>query len=343
MSLPTCGGLLWRHPVLVIEWFLLLHSRWVFWSDHEDDLVFLVGLVRAAPVELSTSACVLCALRAVECLVWHSPCGEVMVLTTGKSYGALLSLLQQLELMAERRRLVRSGSGAMGARRRRSWHREGLFVGCGCSVWGTPRCSIPVVGLPADVATAENIATSKKASPQSDVTLSRALVSVLSGCVPISRAVACMPALADGPSGGFRNGCRAPDYYFGNSFLGAVYGGTGVCSSLTSWRARGAGWFCLWALDLVELFLPNLVEVRDVGACVVRLWFHVVASVFRVVFGPTRVVVEFLLLWLVRDWLSLLSLVREAHPPTLFRLSEIATARPVAILKRVATAECIAS
>ncbi|MQM21926.1 hypothetical protein Taro_054972 [Colocasia esculenta] len=29
---------------------------------------------------------------------------------------------------------------------------------------------------------------------------------------------------------------------------------------------------------------------------------------------------EFLLLWLVRDWLSLLSLVREAHPPTLFRV-----------------------
>ncbi|MQM19309.1 hypothetical protein Taro_052311 [Colocasia esculenta] len=28
---------------------------------------------------------------------------------------------------------------------------------------------------------------------------------------------------------------------------------------------------------------------------------------------------EFLLLWLVRNWLSLLSLVREAHPPTLFR------------------------
>ncbi|MQL87425.1 hypothetical protein Taro_019964 [Colocasia esculenta] len=26
-----------------------------------------------------------------------------------------------------------------------------------------------------------------------------------------------------------------------------------------------------------------------------------------------------LLLWLVRDWLSLLSLVRKAHPPTLFR------------------------
>ncbi|MQM19260.1 hypothetical protein Taro_052261 [Colocasia esculenta] len=29
------------------------------------------------------------------------------------------------------------------------------------------------------------------------------------------------------------------------------------------------------------LFLPNLVEVQDVGACVVRLWSHVVAPVFR--------------------------------------------------------------
>ncbi|MQL83269.1 hypothetical protein Taro_015764 [Colocasia esculenta] len=47
-----------------------------------------------------------------------------------------------------------------------------------------------------------------------------------------------------------------------------------------------------------------------------------------VVFGPTLVVGHgitlfrcfvFLLLWLVRDWLSLLSLVCEAHPPTLFR------------------------
>ncbi|MQL72620.1 hypothetical protein Taro_004963 [Colocasia esculenta] len=44
----------------------------------------------------------------------------------------------------------------------------------------------------------------------------------------------------------------APNCYFCNPFLGAVHGGTGVCSSLTSWSARGAGWFCLWALDLVE-------------------------------------------------------------------------------------------
>ncbi|MQM12067.1 hypothetical protein Taro_044981 [Colocasia esculenta] len=66
---------------------------------------------------------------------------------------------------------------------------------------------------------------------------------------------------------------QAPNCCFGNPFLGAVCGGTGVCSSLTSWSARGAGWFCLWALDLME--------VRDVGACVVRLWSHMVASVFR--------------------------------------------------------------
>ncbi|MQL67877.1 hypothetical protein Taro_000178 [Colocasia esculenta] len=45
-----------------------------------------------------------------------------------------------------------------------------------------------------------------------------------------------------------------------------------------------------------------------------------------VVFGQTLVVGRgitlfrcfFLLLWLVRDWLSILSLVRDAHPPTLF-------------------------
>ncbi|MQM14134.1 hypothetical protein Taro_047064 [Colocasia esculenta] len=91
------------------------------------------------------------------------------------------------------------------------------------------------------------------------------------------------------------------------------------------------------------LFLPNLVEVQDAGACVVRLWSHVVAPVFSELLclngtlvvgqGVTlfrcfvvlcgRVVcfrlLEFLLLWMVRDWLSLLSLVHEAHPPTLFR------------------------
>ncbi|MQL96950.1 hypothetical protein Taro_029634 [Colocasia esculenta] len=42
------------------------------------------------------------------------------------------------------------------------------------------------------------------------------------------------------------------DCCFYNPFLGAILGGTGVCSSLTSWRVRGSGWFCLWALNLEE-------------------------------------------------------------------------------------------
>ncbi|MQL80930.1 hypothetical protein Taro_013382 [Colocasia esculenta] len=63
------------------------------------------------------------------------------------------------------------------------------------------------------------------------------------------------------------------DCCFINLFLGVVYGGTGVCSSLTTWSVRGAAWFCLWALDLVEVW--------DVGACVVRLWSHVVVPVFH--------------------------------------------------------------
>ncbi|MQL90892.1 hypothetical protein Taro_023488 [Colocasia esculenta] len=46
---------------------------------------------------------------------------------------------------------------------------------------------------------------------------------------------------------------QTPDCFFCNSFLGAIRGGTRVCSSLTSLRVRGPGWFCLWALDLVEV------------------------------------------------------------------------------------------
>ncbi|MQL70575.1 hypothetical protein Taro_002912 [Colocasia esculenta] len=37
----------------------------------------------------------------------------------------------------------------------------------------------------------------------------RVMASILSGGVPISRAVPCAPALDDGHSGGFRKGCRA--------------------------------------------------------------------------------------------------------------------------------------
>ncbi|MQL71353.1 hypothetical protein Taro_003677 [Colocasia esculenta] len=47
----------------------------------------------------------------------------------------------------------------------------------------------------------------------------RALVSILPGGVPVSRAAPCVPALADGPSGGFRKGCRACLCLLGLSWL----------------------------------------------------------------------------------------------------------------------------
>ncbi|MQL97519.1 hypothetical protein Taro_030212 [Colocasia esculenta] len=88
---------------------------------------------------------------------------------------------------------------------------------------------------------------------------------------------------------------EAPICCFSNLFLSAVRGGTGVCGFpdlvecprcrvvlLVGPRPCGGD---TW------LFLLDLVEVRDIGACVMRLWSHVVALVF-LVFGLTRVVVE---------------------------------------------------
>ncbi|MQL91715.1 hypothetical protein Taro_024336 [Colocasia esculenta] len=83
-----------------------------------------------------------------------------------------------------------------------------------------------------------------------------------------------------------------------------------------------------WLLDVSRgdtwLFLPDHVEVWDAGAFVVRLWSPMVAPVFRELLCLGGCVPRvafalcltplFLLLWLVRDWLSLLGLVREAHP-----------------------------
>ncbi|MQL91506.1 hypothetical protein Taro_024121, partial [Colocasia esculenta] len=94
------------------------------------------------------------------------------------------------------------------------------------------------------------------------------MVSVLFGGVLVSRAVPCVPTLADGPSGVVSalrvlSGClvQAPNCCFSNPFLGAIRGGTIGCSSLTSLCVRGAGWFCLWALDLVELvWVSEVVE-----------------------------------------------------------------------------------
>ncbi|MQL82655.1 hypothetical protein Taro_015135 [Colocasia esculenta] len=97
------------------------------------------------------------------------------------------------------------------------------------------------------------------------------------------------------------SGCRVltPDCCFGNPFLGAVRGGTGRCSSLTSWSVRGAGWFCLWALDLVETLVSrsrsgvSMSFFVSAGVCR-GLLLHVFDSAGStgVVFGLTRVVVE---------------------------------------------------
>ncbi|MQM11785.1 hypothetical protein Taro_044694, partial [Colocasia esculenta] len=70
-----------------------------------------------------------------------------------------------------------------------------------------------------------------------------------------------------------------PDCCFGNPFLGAIRGGTGVCSSLTSWSVRGTRWLYLCALDLLEVYAKGC--------------FHIVfdfAGSAGVVFGPTLVV-----------------------------------------------------
>ncbi|MQL78097.1 hypothetical protein Taro_010516 [Colocasia esculenta] len=53
------------------------------------------------------------------------------------------------------------------------------------------------------------------------------MVSIFSGGVPVSWAVTCVPALADGPSGGFRNECRACLCLLGLSWLQAS--GAGFC------------------------------------------------------------------------------------------------------------------
>ncbi|MQL78158.1 hypothetical protein Taro_010582 [Colocasia esculenta] len=187
--------------------------------------VFLVGLVHAAPVELSTSACVLCAIVG-------RPVASLRSVTEGDTF----------------------------------------------------------------------VAVSKQWCLETRV---------------FSRAMSCVPALADGPSGGFRKKCLACLCLLG---LGSFFGWRGLLESLTlvavaenngdidssvgrsgvglqlGWAAvvcgcvlccdslaslyLGRWWFCVWALDLVELFLPDLMEVLDVGACVVRLWSHVVAPVF---------------------------------------------------------------
>ncbi|MQM10154.1 hypothetical protein Taro_043042 [Colocasia esculenta] len=128
-----------------------------------------------------------------------------------------------------------------------------------------------MVYLPTDVAIAVSIETSEEASPQSDATLLRP-----SHCLTLRWFRRHVGRVGVGPQLGRAVvvWClvKTPNCCFSNPFLGAIHGGTRVCSSMTSWSVRSAKWFCLWALDLVE--------ARDVGVCVVRLWSQVVAPVF---------------------------------------------------------------
>ncbi|MQL98147.1 hypothetical protein Taro_030851 [Colocasia esculenta] len=226
IPLPLWGGF------FALPSFLWLHSRCVSWSDHEDDLgdpketvvwpcrscvlylafgrqTFLVGLVRAVPMELSTSACVLCAIvvcstnlsgcrgAQVGCVlvaVWAAiairlalrrpapscsgsrrlnalagspfPFLPLFLLFLLSEEGSLLPSFSGGGSLAEQRRLMRS-VGTSARRRQSCIVKAPLSV-----VVATPGCSIPMVRLPADVATAERVATSEKASPRSDVTLS---------------------------------------------------------------------------------------------------------------------------------------------------------------------------
>ncbi|MQM19236.1 hypothetical protein Taro_052236 [Colocasia esculenta] len=88
--------------------------------------------------------------------------------------------------------------------------------------------------------------------------------------------------------------------------------GGSACGPSTLWRSEvqggsACGPSTLWRSE-VALFLPDLVEVRDVGARVVRLWSHVVALVFYELLclggcsSFASALMEFLLLWLIHGW-----------------------------------------
>ncbi|MQL74704.1 hypothetical protein Taro_007070, partial [Colocasia esculenta] len=95
--------------------------------------------------------------------------------------------------------------------------------------------------------------------------------------------------------------CRGTRLLFCNLFLGAIRGSIVVCVSLTSWRVRGPGCFCLWALVLVEVCGGRVCgETSFSRGCSVSLVVTPVCAfltswrsgkaVLCLVFGPTLVV-----------------------------------------------------
>ncbi|MQM08031.1 hypothetical protein Taro_040878, partial [Colocasia esculenta] len=175
-------------------------------------------------------------------------------------------------------------------------------------VWATRGCSIPAVGLPSDVATAVLIATSEEVSPRS---------ASPSHCLALRWFRSHVGRVGVGPQLGRAVVVSSPSHCLALRWFRSHVGRVGVGPQLgravvVCGRACGETFLLTWLLGVSRgdtwLFLPDLVEVWDVGC------------LCRVVFGPTLVLGHGVTLFRCfvvlcsRDWLSLLSLVREPHP-----------------------------
>ncbi|MQL97214.1 hypothetical protein Taro_029897 [Colocasia esculenta] len=334
----------------------------------------VVCLVRAVPVEFLTSTCVLYAIivRPVSCRMsglalplwqgrggdhqevvvrlrvcrlsgWQAGQGDLsgyrgaqvgcVLVTVGAAvaFGVEVSSFFSGSWSLEVPTAARAELGAAA----RSEEVAAVALGSICGMHDFT--AFTMIPSPSDVATAERVATSEKASPRSDVTICRGLLSyhdkslsrrafsVRPGLIVVAPTVAMVSRRLKGAQQDLVClGCfRGHSWHVGVSACAPGQGvplgpsggnATGClpafsdrrCSSLTSWSVQGAGWFCLWTLDLVE-------RSGMLGACVVRLWSHVVAPLLPhvfdsagsagVVFGLTQsscasALLELLLLWL---------------------------------------------
>ncbi|MQM18743.1 hypothetical protein Taro_051738, partial [Colocasia esculenta] len=309
------------------------------------DKCFLIGSVRAAPVELSTSDYVLCA-------GWWALCELSGVCIPAICLPADVTTAEWVATSEEASPQSDATLSQLG------WPPGGIqgVAPFGCK--GRPGSIQGVVPFVCEGRPAELGVFSFAQCSALEGLFARQVVTITWDPyprAPVSEGVALGGGRAQVVDALFRCGQASPSQCLALRCLRSRVGRSGVgpqlgqaavvcgcvlsCGSLASLYRGGCRWesaagvletvLLMWLLgvsrDDTWLFLPNLVEVWDVGACVVRLWSHLVAPVFLasacvdsagsagVVFGLTK---------LVRDWLSLLSLVREAHPPTLFRFSD---------------------
>ncbi|MQL95427.1 hypothetical protein Taro_028094, partial [Colocasia esculenta] len=302
------------------------------------------SLVLVVPMELSTSACMLCVIvvrpvshRMSEWQAWQTVMSSCRSALGGRDLGGRCVMVGnatprpvagEVSLSSSSsggawwrdRRLVWSGSGVVGARRRRSCivkatlgfgssKSVGMLVPFLVVVWGTLGCSILAGCLPADVPTALRVATSEEVSPRSDATLSQRRAGLPYGpsAVLFLLVVATPFTFTQCSALEGLSARQVVTIYWDplRSLVGRQESTAGKLDGVSHAVSKN-GRYCLWALDLVEvcggctcgetmfltwllgvsygdtwLFLPYLMEVRDVGACVMRLWSHVVAPVFR--------------------------------------------------------------